>query len=628
MNAQWKDRLRYRFDGLMGHGTPALVAALATATLVTALGAAGVVTFFGLGPDNGGALRFGDALWKGLEHAFSPGVVFADRGGRYRLVMFCVSVVGLFIFSTLIGVLTSAVSERIVNLRKGRSRVLETDHTVVLGWSPRALSVLAELVLANESRRRAVIVVLAPEDKVTMEDTIRERLDARTTRFVCRSGSYLEADDLAIANVAHARSVLVLPSDGADADHVTIKALLAIRGLPGPRRGVPTVVCAIRDAANLDVARLAGPPGTRVVLGDDLTARITAQACRQSGLSTVIQELLDFSGQEIYFAPAGLCPGPTYGDQVLQLTTATAFGMRRADGAILLNPPAATAVHSADRLIVISADESDIAAAAAVEPVDPRGIVERRHGPVGPKRLLVLGWNRRAPRILRALDAFVGPGSTAVVVARGPAEGRADGLERELKAISLEHRTADATQRGVLEGLAVPTMGHVIVLAGDALEDPQLADARTFVTLLHLRDIIDRAGASVGIVSEMLDARNRDLAEITRADDFIVSDRLVGLLMVQLAENPELDVVFDDLFSPEGSEIGVRPAGDYVDLGASVRFGTIVASALRRGETAIGYRIAAAADDESKDHGIVLNPPRTAPIALAPEDRIIVLAPI
>ena len=46
----------------------------------------------------------------------------------------------------------------------------------------------------------------------------------------------------------------------------------------------------------------------------------------------------------------------------------------------------------------------------------------------------------------------------------------------------------------------------------------------------------------------MPDVRNRQLAEVTRADDFIVSDSLVSLLLSQIAENRDLNAVFGDLF--------------------------------------------------------------------------------
>ena len=49
---------------------------------------------------------------------------------------------------------------------------------------------MSELSIANESRKRPVIVVLADRDKVEMEDELREKVpDLRGTRVVCRSGS-------------------------------------------------------------------------------------------------------------------------------------------------------------------------------------------------------------------------------------------------------------------------------------------------------------------------------------------------------------------------------------------------------------------------------------------------------
>lgn len=625
--ATWSERLRYRFDNFMARGTPALVGALATATVVTALGAAAIVTAFGIRPGDGSdAPSFGEAVWQGLMHAFDPSALGGDSGRAYRLVMLLVGIVGLFIFSTLIGVLTTAVSERIDELRKGRSRVLESGHTVVLGWSPKVLAVLAELVTANESLRDAVVVVLAPEDKVTMEDTIRERLDAKSTRFICRSGSSLEAADLAIANVVAARAVIVLPSDGVDADMMTMKSLLSLRHALGAAARGPIVVFAVRDPDNAHAARLAAPANARLVLSNDLIARITAQACRQSGLSIVIQELLDFDGDEIYFAMPGQCRSLTFGEQALELRAGVAIGVRTAAGVLRLNPPSSFTMAADDRLVVIANDEDAIRAGGLPSDIAPHAIVEHPHAHVAAERTLILGWNARAPRILHELDAYVAPGSTAVIVARSADAADAERRAGGLSVLKVEHRTADITRREVLESLDAPQCSHIIVLASDAIEDPELADARTLITLLHLRDIVDRSGTDVPIVSEMLDVRNRDLAKITRADDFIVSDRLIGLLLVQLAENPELDAVFSDLFDPEGSEIYLKPVSDYILLGEPVTFNTLVSSALQHGETAIGFRIGAVAHDAGQRHGVVLNPNRAQPVVFAAEDRVIVLA--
>ena len=124
----------------------------------------------------------------------------------------------------------------------------------------------------------------------------------------------------------------------------------------------------------------------------------------------------------------------------------------------------------------------------------------------------------------------------------------------------------------------------------------------------------------------MLDIRNRELAQVTRADDFIVSDKLVSLMLSQISENRELAAVFGDLFDPRGSEIYLKPATEYVEPGREVTFYTVLESARRQGHTAIGYRLHAQSFDGDRAYGVKLNPRKSAPVTFAPEDRVIVLA--
>jgi len=188
-----------------------------------------------------------------------------------------------------------------------------------------------------------------------------------------------------------------------------------------------------------------------------------------------------------------------------------------------------------------------------------------------------------------------------------------------------EERAGDTTSRGTLEELKIETYRHVIVLAYDHLET-QRADAKTLVTLLHLREIADRFGHPFSIVSEMLDVRNRALAEVTKADDFIVSDKLVSLMLAQISENKELNAVLTDIFDPDGSEIYLKLAANYVKIGEPVNFYTVVEAARHRGEVALGYRLTAHANDAARSYGVTVNPDKSDPITFAEWDRIIVLA--
>lgn len=165
----------------------------------------------------------------------------------------------------------------------------------------------------------------------------------------------------------------------------------------------------------------------------------------------------------------------------------------------------------------------------------------------------------------------------------------------------------------------------MIVLA-DTRRPIQESDARTLVTLLHLRDIVLRDDTPFSIVSEMLDLRNRKLAEVTKVDDFIVSDHLVSLITAQVSENGALLHVFEDIFEPSGSEIYLKPIKDYVSVDESVNFYTVIEAARRRGETAIGYRIQAECDEPSKAYGVHTNPKKSVQVAFSAHDKVIVLA--
>ena len=183
-----------------------------------------------------------------------------------------------------------------------------------------------------------------------------------------------------------------------------------------------------------------------------------------------------------------------------------------------------------------------------------------------------------------------------------------------------------ATSREALEAAHPETFDHVVIMAYSDLLDHQRADGKSLVTLLHLRDIAARTGRNFSIVSEMLDLRNRNLATVTRSDDFIVSDRLVSLTITQLAENPGLKPVLDDLFDPEGSEVYLKPVTDYVRMDGPVDFYSIVEAARRRGQVAMGYRQLRLANDTRANYGVVLNPNKSLPIEFGEDDQVIVLA--
>nr|WP_328817993.1 potassium transporter TrkA [Nonomuraea cypriaca] len=610
--------MRYWFDNTMSKGTASLIGWLAMAS-VGLIVVVTVLTLWVAPNEPEGVSGPGEVLWIALMHALTPGRVASDQGSLpYMTVMFACSLGGLFIVSMLVGLLANGLKQKVDRLRRGRSRVVESGHTVVLGWSDQVFTIVAELVKAHASEKNSVIAVLAERDKLAMEEDIRERVgDLGGTRLVCRTGRPTEPRDLALMNLAVARSVVVLSPEGEDPDAHVIKILLALAKRKGAH---PPVVAALTSSRNIAAARLAGGEDVHLVDSDDTASRLIVQSSRQSGMSVVCMDLLNFDGGEIYLRTPKKLLGVTYADALQAYQTAAVIGLRRPSG-VVLNPPMDTVINDDDQVIVIAHDDSHVRLAAGRHIVDETAIAVSVTTPTDTERTLLLNWNGRAEQIIRYLDGYVAPGSVLEVAADHPKAGT---NLAGLRNLTVNVKDCDTTDRYALESLGVGLFQHVIVLSDDRF-DGDHSDTRTLMTLLQLRDMQSALGEHYSIVSEMHDESNRSLAEVTEADDIVISDTVIGLLLAQLAENRHLADVFAYLFDSRGSEIYPRPAANYVKTEMAVTFATVVEAAARRGETAIGYRDSRARNDPPH-YGIVLNPPKADTITLSEPDSVIVLA--
>jgi ion channel POLLUX/CASTOR len=625
------DRLRYAFDNTMSRGAGALIAWLFLASAALVLVVTTFVVVVGVAPaeKDGPPLGFAGVAWMSFMRTLDAGTMGGDSGSPVFLgAMLAATMGGVFVVSALIGILTNGLEAKITELRKGRSMVVEQGHTLVLGWSSQVMSIVSELAIANQNQKRSTVVILADRDKVEMEDEIRAKVgDTGRMRVVCRTGDPIDQADLSIGSPDTAKSIIVIGSEGGDPDSQVIKTVLALTNNPKRRREPYHIVTQIRDARNLAPARMVGKDEAKIVLASELISRITVQTCRQSGLSVVFTDLLDFDGDEIYFADVPGLAGKTFGEALHMFDDSALIGLRFRDGTTKLNPPMDTRIEAGDIAIAIAEDDDAIRLSKGKPSIQKSLIREGHPEPAEAEHTLILGWNRRAPEIIKELEAYVAEGSEVLVVADHAGAGEV--LAAECGALVRQKVTfelGDIADRRTLDRLGVDRFRHIITLSYSDDLGPQEADAKTLVTLLHLRDIEEKRGESYSIVSEMVDPKNQKLAEVTQADDFIVSDRLVSLALTQISENAHLGPVFDDLFDADGAELYIKKASDYVALGEAVTFHTVLEAARRRGEVAVGYKLKEHSDDAGKSYGVVLNPRKADKVALHEHDGVIVLA--
>lgn len=121
-------QLAYRVDVFLSvypYSKP-LVLLLATFLLICV----GGLALFGVTDDS-----FADCLWLSWTYVADSGNHANSVGVGPKLVSVSISFGGMLIFAMMLGLVSDAISEKFDSLRKGRSEVIEKDHTLILGWS-------------------------------------------------------------------------------------------------------------------------------------------------------------------------------------------------------------------------------------------------------------------------------------------------------------------------------------------------------------------------------------------------------------------------------------------------------------------------------------------------------------
>ncbi len=617
-----RNRVRYRFDALLSRGTWAALVFLGAITLALIIFSAAVLALADVTLAGSDGTSFLEDLWQSLLRAIDPGTMASDVGWGRRLLALLITLLGILVAGTLIGLIASGVEQRVDEMQRGRSQVVESDHVLILGASARLPVIVNQLTLAGRTRRDNAIVVLADRDPREMNDETRALVrDTRQSRLVFRRGDPGKRADLVIAAVDAARFVIILASDDAENDAGVVKAVLAVGAELGGFDRTP-IVAELSDVAT--AAALAEACGGEVhpMVPFQAVSRVAAFMLAAPGLGRVVEELLDFRGSDIYVRRFADLEGRSFRELVTRFSKARPIGRIDPDGLVELNPPPETTLAAGDRLVIIADDGTQ---PLAVSPFstrhDPVALAARPRGKV-PQRedLLIVGWNSLGRQLVGQLAQTLAPGSSARVIydARLFQPDELDIPDAEGLAVTTTPIRTDSWQPTRLDELAGIT--SVVFLGYRRGVGPDAADSRTLLNLMLLKRKVERAGsAGPRIVAELLNPDNVDLALTTGADDFVVSDAMASRLLAQLAQMPERRPVFLALFSSDGPSVHLAEAQD-LGVTAEVAWHEVVEAVYEAGLLAIGWR-------RSSERGsqVELNPDAADRVLLQDGDQIVVI---
>lgn len=640
----WRGRLRYWFDDYMSRGALSIFVALTVVflSLLAILGTARALLLVLIDVE----VERGDGLIMQVFLTFleltDPGSMTQDVDSSWAVKVFTVisGITGVVLFSSLIAFITTAVDSRLAQLRKGHSVVMENDHTLILGWNERVVEIVSELIIANESEDKPVVVILADREKEFMDDYLSVNLPRTcNTKVVTRAGKPSSLINLKTVAFRYARSVIILASCNSgstqhhkdESDMKVVKTVLAVTSTLDADSEVP-VVAELFSEQRRSLAQSIAPDRVVCLDVDDILAKIIVQTSRNSGLSLVYEEMLSFEGAELYLFEDSWADGETFGDVAFQFVDGVPIGTLRGE-VVEINPPIGTPLHADTRLIVLASDDS------ALRLDDSRRPIPTRPDPLGSsaaqrtERQLIIGWNPKLGTIMEEYDSYVLPGSQIDLAPRW----RTAAIMADLASIASQ---SDESMVVVLgedphshEGLLAmdpASYDNVILLSEEHQGNTEeWIDSETLLILLQLQRILASVpeGDRPKLIAEILGADSRHLVASSGVKEFVISNKFISMLVAQISENRELEAVYDNLFAEEGSEVYLKTADLYLgDLPREYSFAELMAAAQSRGEIAIGVKVSHLESSADANYGVVLVPDKASRFTLTRNDSLIVVA--
>ncbi len=613
-----KEKLEYRLDSIMERGAVTKILLLFLATIIVSF-IVGVLAALICG------VSVGEGMWVSLMHTLDGGTLAGDGldDGWNLFFMTFMTVFGLCFTGVLIGIINNSFEQKLDQMHKGTSKVMEKDHVVILGYSYTLFTIVESLIEANSNHPDQCIVVVGNEENEVMKDAIKAHIkDFLTTKVICRSGKVYEEHMLRRASVESARSIII---NGRDDVHA-IKALLALSSYLEKERtegARPRICVVINDAKYLEAAKDAGGDNVKVIYGKDAISRVIAHACNQRGLCDVFDELFDYKQNELYCEYIRMVEGRTFREAMYMFEEAIPVGIYGNDKKVYLNPEKDRKIEKGDRLILFEEDDNSYKRSIKSVPdtsnIDTDLINESSRSQKMMTDLVILGQNDRLDEILTEYDSITNENAIVRIVDTAPH------IKYRLSPytnIAPEYtRIDDFGSKELLEILK----GHefnVLVLADYDIEYED-ADSKSLLKMIELRKIARQSGIKFATTCEIRKSSNKRLAEMIGAENYVVSSNIGGLLSVQYSEEPVLYDVFDELLSAKGSEIYMKPAGDFVETGKEMTFNTVIEAAMQKDSICLGYRTT---DPETGKARIRTCPSRNSMCCFGEGDTLIILS--
>ncbi len=636
----FRDKINYRFERFISKGGASIFKSLLLVFIVGFLFIIGLrYLILVLFPDLNYTHNFFKDVWITFLQMTDPGNMNQDNEAPLglRITTIISGFLGVIILSMLIAFITTSLESLLYDFRKGRGKILEKNHTLILGWNERVVDIIRELIIANESEKKASIVILAQTDKEIMDDTIAKRLpDTLTTEVITTGGDPSIINELMRVNAPDAKSILILSNCSENAgikekvgsDVQSIKSIMAIKACQGGDNDIP-IVAEIFTEEKRAIIKYFKDENIIALDSWEIMGKLMMQTSLSSGLQVVYGEILSFDGCEMYFYESDW-NDVEFGNLAYHFKDGIPLGIFSETEGLSLRLAPDYKLKDGDSVLILAEDDSTIdfqkeqIYSVETNTIPNHRLVQKK------KNILILGWHSVAEIFISEANDYLKEGTVIDIVFNDPPQE----LENTIKELSskfanfnIKLTNANPLDSEHLVEINPKKYDNVIVLS-QSMEDhtADKIDSDTLIILLLLRELT-KNDKNPRIITQVLNSENQELINQTKVDEFIISNKLITMILSQLSEEPLIKLFYDDIFSEDGSEIYIKPATLYFDeFPQRLTFAQIMKTANVRDEICLGLRDGTKVKNSTDNFGVTLNLRKDEIITLQEHDFLVVLS--
>ena len=567
--------IKYRIDRMLNKGLfyqlMLLVFAIIILLLIVSIF---IIVFFQYPPK--------DAFWDSLMQFIDTGNISSVEGNTGIVITFLmVTFVGVCGWGSLIAMINKALQDRINNLSKGNAFIMEKNHAIILGYGEEALTIIEEFIKA-----KVKTIVILSEHNV---DVIRKRVSFikgyKKTNIIIREGTTSRIENIKLLNISKSSSISIINND----DNESLNILLALKKIieeieENKIENKINICVLVHEEDTIEIIKSIENKNfvIHVIYKYEILYKLIAQSIIYTGLSNVYEDLFSNDGNVFYiendhdfdnwkFEDAA----SKYFDKGMIL-----LGITKEDRSQILIPNYDYIIKKENRLIVLSKNNynNPIKEYPDIKP----NIIKYKNN------ILLICEEKRYTEIIKEISEYIENNNITM-------------LSYDLI------KSQKNKYKFMLEKLKKENTTKIVLISED-----NITDVKSINILLIIREIIKKEKLNIAILSLLNSIQKRNLIYSDDVRDFIVSGKLIGMLMAQASISSNILYIFYGLLSRNGKDIIMSPYSDYFN--ESRTFKDVYFTLLKKKTILIGIK---------RYNDIILNP--NSECMLDNKDEIVII---